>query len=141
MAIETTRVDKWLYQTLSGDSILQSHVGDRIYNGLAPSSPTYPLILFNHQAGRDVIVVGAQRAMVATTYLLKAVDRSASNSSLEPIVDRFDRLLHGNSGVPATGFRVLACYREETVEYVEEEGGIPFRHLGGLYRILVQEES
>jgi hypothetical protein len=134
--VETARVDRWLYELLSGDQELQSLVGDRVYGYLAPPGAQFPFVVFTHQGGHDVLGVGPARVMAHLLYQVKAVGKGNSFAPLQPIADRVDALLQGASGSVVDGY-VLICVREHPFAFVEVDNGVEYRHIGGLWRILI----
>jgi len=134
---EIATVETWLHNVLSNDVTLSGLVGSRIYGYVAPNKATFPLVIFQFQGGRDVAGVGAARIMTSGVWLVKSVDRETNFTNLKAIEARIDSLLHKASGSVADG-QVLACVREEPFSLVEVIDGIQYRHLGGMYRVLVQ---
>ncbi len=137
--IETVRIEQWLYALLSGDSLLSTLVGGRIYSYVAPQGapPPWPLVVYSYQGGYDVRGVGPARIMVSAVYQIKAIGQGQSFAPLQPVADRLDALLQGASGSVLDG-QVLMCVREQPVAYVEISAGVPYRHLGGLWRMIAQ---
>lgn len=139
MGVENTLVESWLYTTLSTDATLKGKVGARIYSYVAPARTLTPYVIFNAQSpGFDVMGVGTARVMLNCLYQVKVVVQDASFHGAKDAADRIDELLHGAAGTP-TGGQVLGCVREGPLAYAEVTDGIEYRHLGGLYRIWVQE--
>lgn len=137
--IETTLVESWLYSRLSTDAALAAEVGNRIYAYVAPARTATPYVVFSAQSpGFDVMGVGTARVMLNCLYQVKVVVQDASFSGAKKAADRIDELLHGATGTPAGG-QVLGCVREGPLAYAEVSDGVEYRHLGGLYRIWVQE--
>jgi len=126
--------DAWLYSRLSGDGVLASLVGSRIFGQIAPRDAEYPLVVFQFQGGHDVGGVNATRIMTQEVYLVKAAAKSSSFDTLKPIAARCDELLHGARGATTDGV-ILACVREQPIKLVEIEDGVQYRILGGIYRI------
>lgn len=135
--IESLRVDQWLFQILSNDSILRNFVNDRIYGYLAPQKSDLPFIIFSKQSGVDIRGVGPSRIMSDLLYQVKVVDYGRSPQKSKNIGDRLDVLLQGASGTLNDG-TILMCVREQIIEYIEFVDGIPLHHLGGLWRIFVR---
>lgn len=137
--IENTLVETWLYGKLSTDATLVAQVGTRIYSYVAPTTATTPYVVFSAQSpGFDVMGVGTARVMLNCLYQVKVVVQDASFSTAKTAANRIDVLLHGTMGYPSGG-EVLGCVREGPLAYAEITDGIEYRHLGGLYRIWVQE--
>lgn len=141
MADELTRVDQWLYETLSGDAALGSAVGTRVYADVAPQGAAFPYLVFSYQGGSDKRGVGTARYFVEALYLVKAVRQGESYQPLQTVMDRVDALLQGSSGGTATGGTVYASVREQSVRFPEVTEGRQYRHLGGVYRITVQSTA
>lgn len=135
--METTRVEAWLDGLLKGDSTLNTAVGGRIYGYLAPQDAAVPYVIYSYQRGHDVFGVGTARIMAHTAYQVKVVGQTKSFVALETIANRLDIVLQGASGSVVDG-EILACVREQPISYVETDSGVQYRHLGGLYRIIVQ---
>lgn len=139
---ELTRVDVWLQTLLAGDTALQALVGNpaRVYSDVADPAATYPFIVHQHQGSADVRGVGPGRIMLSGVWLVRAVAQTTTWTALAACADRIDRLLQGNPGGPAgTDGAVFSSVREQPFKQVENiEGGEQIRHLGGLFRILVQ---
>lgn len=138
MGDEASRVEQWLYSTLSGDAALTVLVGTRIYSETAPPSTSSPLLVYSMQSAHDVAGASAQRIMIDGLWLIKAVTTGASYSPLTPIMDRVDALLHRSDGGTAGTAIVFTSVREYPVRYHEITDGVGYRHLGGVYRIWAQ---
>jgi hypothetical protein len=116
---------------------LAALVGGRVYSGIAPATATYPLIVFQVQSpGADVTVIGGERIWADPLFLVRAVGKSASWSSVSATADAIDVALHNTSGGA-----VVWCRRESPFSLIEvTDAGIQYRHLGGLYRLRVLGE-
>lgn len=136
--IEPLRVNQWIYETLSGDATIASLVGTRIYEGLAPQGAALPFVVFQFMAGADVVAVGAVRVMNSGLYQVKAICQGESYSPAAAIADRIDTLLQGANGSVSDGV-IYGCTREQPLTLIEQEHGIQYRHVGGLYRVYAQE--
>ena len=130
--IELTRIDRWLYQRLTGSQLL---AGLGIYNTVAPPEASMPFVLFAFQSAEaDVMTIGARRLVVNPLYQIKVIGTGLSLAPLEPYADAIDAALQAQSGAALDGY-VLACIREQPLVLMEEDAGTIYRHLGGLYRI------
>ena len=130
---ELTRATQWLYTTLIGGL-----VASRVYEGIAPAGTDGPYIVYSLQSpGNDVIVVGGARITATPLFLVKAVAKVKSWSTLAPIADQIDTRLHDASGT-VTGGVILSSMREQPFSLIEVTDGVQYQHLGGLYRIRVQ---
>lgn len=147
MPEETNLATSWLYTTLAADSagagslgVLSTDITNRIYDSLADQAQTtYPLIVFAMQAARDDLkLVNARRVWAEYLFQVKVIGKNHSYAALTDLASRIDTLIDRGSGNP-TGGKVLLCTRERTLRYPEmRDNGVVFRHLGGLYQIIVQ---
>jgi hypothetical protein len=134
---EMTVADGWIYTTLKADSTLTALIGGssapRIYRGMAPLNATFPCVVFFYQpGGQDVRGVGTINIMANGWWVIKAIDRDSSASDAATIAARIYTVLHGKSGT-----NVLACTREEPINYVELLDGAQYQHVGGVYKLIV----
>lgn len=136
--IETLAVKQWLYGVLSADTTIKSYVSTRIYDTVAPQGATYPFVIIATMApGNDLQVVGAARIWTEGVWLVKGVAQAATfGGNLQSLAARMDALLHKAQGTVSNG-TVYACVRQQPFEQVEVvEGGVQYRHLGGVYRVM-----
>lgn len=139
--IETVYADQWLYSKLTGDATLASLIGARVYSYMAPLGATLPAIIYAYQGGKDVTEVANYRIFNSGLYQVKAVGQGESMVAIAAIAHRIDTVLHRSSGT-VSGGAILACVREpgrSALSYAEYTNGVRYNHLGGIYRILVQE--
>jgi hypothetical protein len=135
---ESAVVRRWLRSTLLGDATLVNLIGQRAYNGVAQAGATFPYVVYNYQAGAgDVMVVGGGRVWTDQLWQIRAVAEGTSTTTIEPVVDRIDTLLHDTSGT-AQGGVVCDCIRENQTERVEVTDGKTYVNLSALYRVKVQ---
>ncbi len=134
---ETTIVDAWLDQVLSGDATLAALATGGMWDTLADQATAFPYVVWQLQAGHDVRGVGPARIMVNGLWLVRGVDRSPSQTIVKPIAGRIDALLHAASGSVSGGL-VIGCVREEPYKFLEVTDGVLYWHLGGMYRIWAQ---
>jgi len=83
------------------------------------------------------MVVNAHRVFSDSAWIVKAVDRDASITTLRSVAGSIDALLHRASGT-ADGGTVLYCVCEAPFQLTEQIDGILYRHLGGVYRIVAK---
>lgn len=135
---ELSIADKWIYQTLTSDSVLAPLIDKRVCSDLAPPGTAYPYVVAQLLNPDDLAATGAIRVWIDCLFLIKAVDETASyNGKLKQIADRFDVLLHKKTADLSYG-RIVASYRERPFRMPEQRLDKSFRHLGGQFRLLVQ---
>jgi hypothetical protein len=140
MVSEGVIAEQWLVGVLLGDAEVAALVGERVYSELAPQGAVMPYVTIQNQASVDVLGVGSRRIMSELVYVVRAVGRGASYVGLAPIADAIDRVLHLSRGETEEGW-VLGCRREQPFRRPEVTSGVQYRHLGGLYRLWVQEKD
>lgn len=137
--MEALTANAWLHAVLSGDAALQGLVGGRIYEQPAPEEAAYPMIVFQNQVLEDRNSLHGFRMYSIGVWLVRAVGECTSYDPLRAIANRIDAVLHKGAGeVPGMG-RVLSCTREGPYALPEQDGDRQYRHLGGLYRIEVED--
>ena len=137
MADETSRVARYLFDTLNGDVELMSMAAG-VFEAPAPEGCSFPLVCFSLLSAMDTTTGDTlQRIFSHQVWTVFAVVEDVSFSSAVPIIDRVDALLEGSAG-EADGAVIYKVSREGSVRLVEEIEGKQYRHLGGEYRILAQ---
>ena len=132
MTTEVVKAETWLYGVLHGDAQLCALINSQVYAYVAPESASYPFVVYHQQAASDVGGVGPVIIAASLLYTVKAVTVGRSYSALDPIAARIHTLLHAQGGG-----NIIACVRESVFSLPEVDGGIEYRHLGGIYRIMV----
>ncbi len=135
MAMPTTVAEQWMYARLSGDTALNARVDGRIFPDAVPQNETFPAVTFAFQSGTDEYGVGLSRYWTEMTYIVKATGRADAGTDLEALADRIEAALSGAVVFTTANGEVFYCFRESPVSYTEDDGGVEYRHLGGLYRI------
>lgn len=137
---EVTRAAKWLYSRLAADGVLAAAAPGGIHEHPAPPGTASPLITYQLQAPVDVKVVPDKRVWAEMVYLVRAIGQGRSYVVLEAAADRLDVLLDRADGATSDA-RVISCTRDSAYALSEERNGVEYRHLGGLFRLLVQPSS
>lgn len=129
-----------IYQRLNvaGVTALLGSGSASLVHGQAPASATYPLCVFNKQSGRaDMQGLTGQPAR-NHLWLVKGVVRATSASVAEDIDKAaHDRLHHASLTITGGDSSYLA--REGDVNYPEVVGDQTYWHVGGIYRLVVQD--
>jgi len=128
-------VDRWLFETLSGDAALMELIGgdDQLISTLAKAGVKPPYVVWFMSSERDLSVVGGIRSQVDTIYTVKAVGEGATWEKVKPIAHRIDQLLDMQDVTLPYG--TVSCRRQTIVQYPEVDQATQFRHLGATYRI------
>lgn len=137
--VSDTAVRQAIYQRLNVASVtgLLGAGSASLVHGVAHPTATYPLCLFNKQAGTTTELAMGGSHMTDHIWLVKGVVRATSASVAESIDKAaFDRLHFGSLSI--TGGDDLFLARESDVNYPETSGDTVFWHVGGLYRLRYQ---
>ena len=139
IGLEQVVLDDWLMVRLIADASLAAIIGDRVFQGVAPPSAIYPLVVFQLQSPQDVRGIGTARIITNLTYIVKVlVEASYWTANQRAAVNRIDALLHGVINQAVAGGSVLSGMRTEPYSLVEPFEGKQVRHLGGTYAFQVQ---
>jgi hypothetical protein len=97
------------------------------------------MIVFQQQTTSDVLGVEAQRIMTNSEWLVRVMGTGPSFVPIQAVASRVDALLHRASGAAPNGGLVGACWRVAPFRLVEDVEGVQVRHLGGIFRVHVEE--
>jgi len=138
LAIESSYAAEWLYDTLTGDATLMALI-EGVYEQPAPESSAHPMVVFNLQSDVDTVTGDSlNRIFSNQLWLVRATVEDTSYATAKTIADRMDTVLQNANGT-ADGATIYTCTREETFRLVDVENGKQYRHLGGMYRLIVQK--
>ena len=126
----------WLYQALKNDVTLAGWA-EGVYVDEVPEG-TGQYVLITNLDAFDVSYVGGHIGHSDLLYTVRAVAEVGSYFALRIPAGRIHDLLHLQSGTIAIG-TVLTCYRVQPFRMIERLNDRVFRHLGGIYRLQVQE--
>ena len=139
-------IDTGLYTALNADAgtamgtvigSLNNLGAKGVYNTIAPQTAALPYVVFSQQSGISEWTF-EDRSHKSSLYLVKAVGQGHSKAAPSAMSDRFDTLLN-DQPLTLTGWQCERIRREQDVSYAEVSEGVIYHHIGGLYRIDVQE--
>lgn len=145
-----TIVTTWITAKALADTALTDEVSVHVYDTLAPQGvdPLKYLIFIPPRSIRNVMMMGARIIQTAgEPWVIKIVGKEKAFSELETGATRIKALFHrggvaDNQQAPfpitTTGGKILECYEKDTISYEEDDNGVVYRHLGGLYFIAAQ---
>jgi hypothetical protein len=121
-------VAEWLVKRIEDDTTLEA------YADIIPSVESLPAARFQVQARHDVRGVGTHRIITEIDWLVVVTKEGHSIAPLVPLADSIDQALHDQTGATST-IQVLSCVRVEPFTLLEVgDGGVYYRHAGGIYR-------
>lgn len=127
-----------LYQKLNVASVttLLGSGSASLVHGVAPPSASYPLCLFSKQSDISSLRMGGN-AFDSHVWLVKGI-ANATSPSLAEDIDKAVRDLLDFGTLTITGGTLLHLARISGIEYPETEGDQTYRHVGSLYRLVVE---
>ena len=138
---ELSRVNEWLFSTLSLDLAIFGKVNNRIYADQAPQEAGSPMIVFSFLGGADKLITGSAR-LTQTLYLVRAIAKGLSYDIVDDIADRIVAVLTvPDAGQIVRDVRITSCSREQPHQRKDAENGVPYVYMGGFYRIRFQPAS
>ena len=130
-------IEKALYAVLTGDAAIETIVGERIYNTVAPQNVTLPCVLFQKMGGFHI--VDNPKEAIDAVYAIKALsDDLLEAEDLDfAIKEALDRQ---SITVNTDGMADYALFRGMNLHFLEDVGaGVVAFHIGALYDIRVSE--
>lgn len=103
---------------------------------VAPPSAKFPICVFAKQSDTSTQRFGGN-AYDSHVWMVKGVVRDTSASAAEDI-DKAVRDLLDFGSLTISGGDLMYLARISGIEYQENDGDQVFRHVGGLYRLVVQ---
>ena len=135
MANARLQVEKALYTTLNVDGVLSVAPGG-VHNGVAVKGSVPPWVTFQLIEKTDIHTFDLRGANML--YLVKAVSDQPWPKVAMDVDTLIDSTLE-DAALFALGYKLLCCRRESAFFKVEESGGKIWQHIGGTYRIIVDE--
>lgn len=124
----------FLAARLTADTQLMADI-TAVYEDVAHSAAVYPFIVLSLQDAEDVIGVNLTRTSVQCNVLARVVGLGTDMTRLKRASARMDYLLHGATGTQDA--RQVLSYRIKPYRAGGFEGTIPYKNLGGVYRLEV----
>jgi|TARA_R110002020_G_scaffold47166_6_gene134353 hypothetical protein len=137
MANLRVNLDTAVYSVLNVAAVTNEATGG-VFNGIAPHSTTPPFVVFQAMSKLDEYWSFAGGRGGSAVYMVKAIDRSPWPKSAGDIDTQIDSVMQ-DASLSVTGHSLLSCRREEDVYLVEDQEGVIYQHVGGLYRITADQ--
>jgi hypothetical protein len=134
---EGLTVSGWLYDVIAGDAQMASLVSG-VYDTVAPPDAVLPFVVVSEAVTpTDTNALPASRVLVTGEWQVRVTVEGMSWQPAAAAVQRIDALLQGATAKRADG-QILGCARVGTIKYPETNNGRHYRHLGGIYRVVVR---
>ena len=136
MANLRVNLDTAVFDVLNIESITNEATGG-VFNGVAPQGIDPPIVVFQAMSKVDDYFAYTGRG-AAAVYMVKAISRSPWPKEAGDIDTQIDSAMQ-DASLSITGYSLLMCRRESDIYLVEDQGGVIYQHIGGLYRILADQ--
>ena len=136
MANLRVNLDTAVFDILNIEAVTNEATGG-VYNGVAPQGIDPPIVVFQAMSKVDDYFSYTGRGGAAV-YMVKAISRSPWPKEAGNIDTQIDSAMQ-DASLSITGFSLLMCRRESDIYLVEDQGGVIYQHIGGLYRILADQ--
>lgn len=136
MANLRVNLDTAVYTVLNIEAVTNEATGG-VFNSLAPQETAPPYVVFQAMSKVDDYFAFTGRGGSAI-YMIKAIDRSPWPKIAGDIDTQIDSAMQ-DASLSITGHSLLSCRRESDIYLVEDQGGVTYQHVGGLYRILADQ--
>jgi len=125
--------DRWLYETLTTDSVLAVALDGRVFVDIAPQDTEYPFVVITSVSSVPVSNAYADRIMDNELWQVALYDDGSSYSALELIADRIREVMH-----KANGIGIIGTVYEGMVRRSEEEGDRVYKAIILEFRLYTQ---
>ena len=137
MANMRVNLDTAVYSVLNVEAVTNEATGG-VFNGIAPHNTAPPYVVFQAMSKVDEYWNFASGRGGSAIYMVKAIDRSPWPKSAGDIDTQIDSVMQ-DASLSITSHSLLWCRREEDVYLVEDQEGVIYQHIGGLYRITADQ--
>ena len=136
MANLRVNLDTAIYSILNVEAVTNEAIGG-VFNGIAPQGIEPPFVIFQAMSKIDDYFAFTGRGG-STIYMIKAIDRSIWPKTAGDIDTQIDSVMQ-DASLSITGHALLMCRRESDIYLTEDQAGIVYQHIGGLYRIIADQ--
>ena len=136
MANLRVNLDTAIFSTLNVASVTNEATGG-VFNSVAPQGAEPPFVVFQAMSKTDDYFAYTGRGAEAV-YMVKTIAQSPWPKSAGDIDTQVDSVMQ-DASLSITGFALLSCRREEDIYLVEDQEGVIYQHIGGLYRIIADQ--
>lgn len=141
MPTEIVTAEAWIRSTLlaaTPPAAIGGPAAPRVYSHIVPAGVSLPAVVYQMQsAEEDLTVINRHRVWASLVYVVKVIAACGAWEDVDAVAAWMDAALHNGSGSYAGGV-VCACTRERPFSFVETDGDMQYRHLGGIYRLQVR---
>ena len=136
MANLRVNLDTAIYDTLNVEAVPNEATGG-VFNGIAPQDTEPPFVVFQAMSKTDDYFAFTGRGGSAV-YMVKVIDRNIWPKAAGDIDTQIDSVMQ-DASLSITGHALLMCRRESDIYLVEDQQGVVYQHVGGMYRIIADQ--
>jgi hypothetical protein len=136
MANLRVNLDTAVFDVLNVAAVTNEATGG-VFNGVAPQGTEPPFVVFQAMSKVDDYFAYTKRGAEAI-YMVKAIARSPWPKVAGDIDTQIDSVMQ-DASLSITGHSQISCRREEDIYLVEDQDGVIYQHIGGLYRIIADQ--
>ena len=136
MANLRVNLDTAIFDTLNVASVTNEATGG-VFNGVAPQGTEPPFVVFQAMSKIEDYFAYTGRGGQAI-YMVKAIDRSPWPKAAGAIDTQIDSVMQ-DASLSISGHTQISCRREEDIYLTEDQSGVIYQHIGGLYRIIADQ--
>lgn len=138
MSADLLSIDRAIKDTLAADTAVQALLGGsgatRIFSEIATPGSPEPYIVFGELDNSDTNAMGGYRAFSSAVYYVKACGKGIGFGGLRALNTALDvALIAFRTSVDVDGTTVYGLMRQSTLRFSEDENGVTWYHLGGVY--------
>ena len=133
MANLRVNLDTAIYSVLNVASVTNEATGG-VFNSIAPQGTEPPFVIFQAMSKTDEYWSFSSGRGGAAVYMVKEVTRGPWPKSAGDIDTQIDSVMQ-DASLSVSGFSLLTCRRQEDVYLIEDDEGVIYQHVGGLYSI------
>ena len=137
MANLRVNLDTAIYSVLNVAAVTNEATGG-VFNSIAPEGTEPPYVVFAAMSKVDDYFAYTGRGGSAI-YMVKAIDRSPWPKGAGDIDTQIDSVMQ-DASLSISGHTLLACRRESDIYLIDDQAGVTYQHVGGLYRINADQD-
>ena len=137
MANLRVNLDTAIYSVLNVAAVTNEATGG-VFNGIAPMNIDPPYVVFQAMSKIDDYWSYSNGRGAEATYMIKAITRSPCPKTAGDIDTQIDSVMQ-DASLSISGFSLLSCRRESDIYLTEDQSGVTYQHVGGLYQIIADQ--
>ena len=126
-----------VYSVLHVTAVTNEALGG-VFNSIAPQGTEPPYVVFQAMSNVAEYFNYTGGRSGSAIYMVKAIDRSTWPKVAADIDTQIDSVMQ-DASLSITDHSLLWCRRESDIYQIEDDNGVIYQHIGGLYRIIADQ--